>query len=319
MVYLKSIGGENVRDPAELVTFHRDVHFENPPTLVHAFNGFVDAGGGVRQFAEHILETCEHTLIASFDVDELIDYRARRPRMQFVVDHFSSVEFPKINLFDVVDANGKHFLLISGPEPDYQWGRFLAAVDVVVKKYGVDLAIGVSAIPWPLPHTRPLGLTVHGNDPELLFGAGSVIGEIEVPGHVGALLELHLGEMGIKSMGITAQVPHYLAQFDYPQGALALLDGLMAGPDIAIPRGELTESAAASLANITEQLSGNDEFAAVVRALEGQYDQIAEALISGAGGVADADIPSADQIAAQVEAFLAELDSTKDADKDSDL
>jgi hypothetical protein len=308
-----------MRDPAEIVTFHRDVIFTSSPTLIHAFNGFVDAGGGVRQFAEHILENCDHTLIASFDVDELIDYRARRPRMQFVVDHFSSVEFPTISVHDVVDANGKHFLLVSGPEPDYQWKRFLGAIELIVKKYGVELAIGVSAIPWPMPHTRPLGLTVHGNDPDLLFGAGSVIGEIEVPGHVGALMELHLGQIGLKSMGITAQVPHYLVQFDYPQGALALLDGLMAGPDIAVPRGELTESAAKSLANITEQLSGNEEFAAVVHALEGQYDQIAEALSSGAGGVADADIPSADQIAAQVEAFLAQVDSAKDADKESDL
>jgi hypothetical protein len=308
-----------VRDPVELITFHHDVSFGEPPTLIHAFSGFVDAGGGVRQFAEHILENCDHTLIASFDVDELIDYRARRPKMQFVVDHFSSVEFPSIDVHDVIDANGKHFLLVSGPEPDYQWNRFLAAIDVVVAKYKVELAIGVSAIPWPMPHTRPLGLTVHGNDPDLLFGAGSVIGEIEVPGHVGALVEFHLGQIGLKSMGITAQVPHYLAQFDYPQGALALLDGLMAGPDIAIPRGELTESAAKSLANITEQLSGNEEFAAVVQALEGQYDQIAQALISGAGGVADADIPSADQIAAQVEAFLAEIDSAIESDKESDL
>jgi hypothetical protein len=35
--------------------------------------------------------------------------------------------------------------------------------------------------------------------------------------------------------------------------------------------------------------------------------------------VADADIPSGDQIAAQVEAFLAEVDSAKDSDKDKDL
>ncbi|MGY9080291.1 MAG: PAC2 family protein [Candidatus Nanopelagicales bacterium] len=308
-----------MRDPAELIVFDQDALFGVPPVLIHAFNGFVDAGGGVRQLAEHILDSCSHTLIASFDVDELIDYRARRPRMQFVVDHFSSVDFPKIALHDVEDANGKHFLLLSGPEPDYQWSRFLSAIELVVEKYGVELAIGLSAIPWPLPHTRPLGLTVHGNKPELLFGAGSVIGEIEVPGHVGALLELHLGQHGLNSMGITAQVPHYLVQFDYPQGALALLDGLMAGPDIVIPRGDLSDSAAQSLSNITEQLSGNEEFAAVVQALEVQYDQIAEALSAGAGGVADADIPSGDQIAAQVEAFLAEVDSAKDSDKDKDL
>jgi len=63
---------------------------------------------------------------------------------------------------------------------------------------------------------------------------------------------------------------------------------------------------------------GNEEFAAVVTALETQYDQIAEALTAGAGGLADADIPTADQIAAQVEAFLAEVETAQDTDKESD-
>ncbi len=307
-----------MRDSRDLLSEHRDVHFASPPTLVHAFSGFVDAGSGVRLLSEHILESCDHSLVASFDIDELIDYRARRPRMQFVVDHFSSVDMPRISLHDVIDAHGKHFLLLVGPEPDYQWNRFIAAVELIVEKYGVTHAVGLSAIPWPMPHTRPLGLTVHGNDRELLFGAGSVIGEIEVPGHVGAMLELRLGEVGVKSIGITAQVPHYLAQFEFPQGALALLDGLLAGPDIVIPRGDLPEHATRTLDNIAEQLEGNEDFAAVVTALESQYDQIAAALTAGAGGLADSEIPTADQIAAQVEAFLAEVESVQDPDKDSD-
>ncbi|MCF8531160.1 MAG: PAC2 family protein [Candidatus Nanopelagicales bacterium] len=307
-----------MRDPAHLVTEHQEVLFSEPPVLVHAFSGFVDAGSGVRLLSEHILNECDHTLIASFDIDELLDYRARRPRMQFVVDHFASVDMPRISLHDVTDANGKHFLLLEGPEPDYQWNRFIAAVEDMVRRYGVTHAVGLSAIPWPMPHTRPLGLTVHGNDQEAIFGAGSVIGEIEVPGHVGAMLELRLGEIGLSSIGITAQIPHYLSQFEYPHGAVALLDGLAAGPDLAIPRGELPTQAARTLENISEQLVGNEEFAAVVTALETQYDQIAEALTAGAGGLADADIPTADQIAAQVEAFLAEVETAQDTDKESD-
>lgn len=304
--------------PERLITEHLDAHFDSPPTLVHAFSGFVDAGSGVRLLSEHILDSCEHSLIASFDIDELIDYRARRPRMQFVVDRFISVDMPRISLHQVTDAHGKNFLFLVGPEPDYQWNRFISAVESTVKRYGVTHAVGLSAIPWPMPHTRPLGLTVHGNDRELLFGAGSVIGEIEVPGHVGALLELRLGEVGVKSIGITAQIPHYLAQFEFPQGALVLLDGLLAGPDIMIPRGDLPEQASSNLENIAEQLEGNEEFSAVVTALESQYDQISAALTAGAGGLADADIPTADQIAAQVEAFLAEVESVQDPDKGSD-
>ncbi len=122
-----------MRPPQELFTLHREVDFDEPPVLVYAFSGFVDAGGGVRLAADHILQSCEFRLIATFDVDELIDYRARRPRMSFVVDHFASVEIQQIVLHEVTDGAGHRFLLLTGPEPDYQWLRFLAAVDVIVE------------------------------------------------------------------------------------------------------------------------------------------------------------------------------------------
>ena len=72
-----------MRSPRKLLTFHIDpgtIASPRVPTLVHAFQGFVDAGGGVRQAAAHIRETCTTELVATFDSDELLDYRARRPR-----------------------------------------------------------------------------------------------------------------------------------------------------------------------------------------------------------------------------------------------
>jgi hypothetical protein len=56
-----------MRNPEELYTWHRDVEFDTPPVLVHAFSGFVDAGNGVRIAADHILESCDQHLIATFD------------------------------------------------------------------------------------------------------------------------------------------------------------------------------------------------------------------------------------------------------------
>ncbi len=300
-----------MRSPEELITIHHETAFAQPPVLVHAFAGFVDAGGGVRLAADHILSSCEHTLIASFDVDELLDYRARRPRMSFVVDHFASVDMPQILLYDVTDSHGTRFLLLVGPEPDYQWMRFMAAVDVIVARYGVRLAAGLSAIPWPAPHTRPVGVTIHGSDPSLVFGIPAVNGEIEVPGHVGAMLELHLGQNGLPSLGVTAQVPHYLVQFEYPRGALVLLEGLTSSTGLVIPHDGLATAARAADSEVAKQLDGNDEFATVVSALEQQYDQLsasgAHTPAGGFGAIDPADIPNADAIAAQVEEFLAGL------------
>lgn len=310
-----------MRSPEELITIHHETSFSEPPVLVHAFAGFVDAGGGVRLAADHILASCEHTLVASFDVDELLDYRARRPRMSFVVDHFASVDMPQILLYDVTDTNGLRFLLLVGPEPDYQWLRFMAAVDLIVARYNVRLAAGLSAIPWPAPHTRPLGVTIHGSDPSLVFGIPAVNGEIEVPGHVGAMLELHLGQKGLPSLGVTAQVPHYLTQFEYPKGAVVLLEGLATGAGVFVSIDGLSTAALAADTEVALQLDGNDEFATVVSALEHQYDHIAAstqvAAAGGFGAIDPAEIPDADGIAAQVEEFLAGLADSGEQDKDN--
>jgi proteasome assembly chaperone (PAC2) family protein len=311
-----------MRSPEELFQVHQEVHFEDAPILLYAFAGFVDAGGGVRLAADHILETCSYQLVATFDADELLDYRARRPKMTYVVDHFASVEIPQIVLHEVTDHDGQRFLLLTGPEPDYQWVRFMSAIDIIVENYGVRLAVGLSAIPWPIPHTRPLGVTVHGSEPELVAGHVSVLGEIEVPGHVGAMLELHLGQQGTPSMGITAQVPHYLVQFEFPRAAETLIEAVGRATGLRIPVAELEPAAKRADAEVAQQLEGNDEFATVVAALEQQYDQMAAISSGSAGGLADfanGQMPTGDEIAAQVEQFLSSLEDPDDPEKQTDV
>lgn len=310
-----------MRPPEELFTIHSDVQFEEPPILIYAFSGFVDAGSGVRLSAEHLLEHYPHQLLATFDADELIDYRARRPKMTYVVDHFASVEVQQIVLHEITDPTGQSFLLLTGPEPDYQWLRFLAAVDLIVAHYGVRLAVGMSAIPWPSPHTRPMGLTVHGSEPSLVAGHASVIGEVEVPGHVGAMLELHLGQLGVPSMGVTAQVPHYLVQFDFPRAAVTLLQGVAAATGLVLSVTELESAARRADAEVSAQLDGNEEFATVVAALELQYDQMVAISTGASGGLADLTdgrMPTGDEIAAQVELFLSTLNAPDDPGKQTD-
>lgn len=311
-----------MRSPKKLISYQRDIEtISRPslPTLVHAFQGFVDAGAGVRLAAAHIRETCSTELIATFDPDELIDYRARRPRMTFSSDHFTGVDNPTLALTRVFDESGRDFFLLDGPEPDYQWNRFLAAIDLVVDQFELTHVVGLSAIPWPSPHTRPIGITVHGNDPTLIAGRSAVLGDIEVPGHMGALLELHLGQRGLSSVGVTAQVPHYLVQFEYPRCAMALIEGLMDVTGLNLSAVGLENQAVKADGEVTDQLSGNEEFAAVVSALELQYDQMLEArsALTKPSSAPQGVVPSGDEIAAQVEEFLAGLETETDKEDKS--
>jgi predicted ATP-grasp superfamily ATP-dependent carboligase len=295
----------------EFFTWHQKPEFDEPPVLLHAFSGFVDAGAGVRLATEHLLANLDHQLIATCNADAIIDYRARRPRMIYVVDHFASIDIPTVTLHRVLDATGKPFLLLVGPEPDYRWQQFTRTITEIAQAFRVEKAVGLAAIPWPIPHTRPLGVTVHGNEPALVAGYTSVVGEIEVPGHVGAMLELALGEAGIPSMGVTAQVPHYLVQFEYPRAAEVLLTHVGSAAGLEIPVAEFAGPAAHAEAQVAEQLQGNDEFATVVAALEQQYDQMVGQAAAGSALAPGGHVPSGDEIAAQFEAFLSGLGEDK--------
>ena len=83
-----------MQSPEDMYAIHQMPRFNEPPVLIHAFTGYVDAGGAVRMTIEHLLEHCEHELIASFDVDAVMDYRARRPVLSYSPEPFGSRSTP---------------------------------------------------------------------------------------------------------------------------------------------------------------------------------------------------------------------------------
>ena len=191
----------------EVITDDLDM---DSPVLVHALSGFLDAGGARQLAVDHLLETYEHRVIAQFDIDMLFDYRGRRPRMVFDTDHYAELEYPELLLYELRDERGTPFLLLTGPEPDFAWRAFTSAVVQLVERFGVSRSIGMNAIPWPAPHTRPVGVTAHATDPAFVAGRPTFVGAIEVPGHLAGGVELALGEAGHLALGFAAHVPHYL-------------------------------------------------------------------------------------------------------------
>ncbi|MDQ1668879.1 MAG: hypothetical protein QOE40_940 [Actinomycetota bacterium] len=294
-------------DPRELYTLESDLPALDSPVLVHVLTGFIDAGSAGQLLRQHLLENLEHRLVASFDVDQLLDYRSRRPLMIFDGDHWESYDEPALELHAVKDAEGREFLLLEGAEPDIAWERFIAAVQDLVERLGVRLTIGVHGIPMGVPHSRPTTVTAHGTRPELTAGREPWVGRIQVPGSVINLLELRLGQAGQDAMGFAVHVPHYLAQSEYPAAAAALADQITAASGLTIPTSALRAAAEETRAQIDEQVTASAEVAAVVHALEEQYDAYVGGsgrgdLLAGRGG----GFPTADELGAEFERFLAD-------------
>jgi hypothetical protein len=277
--------------------------------LVHAMDGFLDAGGAGRLAAEQL--AAEAGVVASFDLDVLYDYRGRRPPLTFAEDHYEDYAAPRLVVRLGHDEAGTPFLLLTGPEPDYQWERFTAAVRGLIERFGVTLTVGLGAVPMALPHTRPLMVTAHTAQPGDLETPNVWKGNIRVPGSAAAVLELRLGEWGHEAGGFVVHVPHYVAQNDYPQAAITLLETLAHRTGLRLSAGALPTAASERAAEITAQVEGSDEVAAAVKALEEQYDAFQRAAESSLLAD-DRPLPSAEELGAEFERFLAGLDRRDD-------
>jgi hypothetical protein len=276
------------------------------PVLIHALEGFSDAGHAIRLSAEHLKNALDTELVASFAIDELLDYRSRRPLMTFKTDHFTHYEEPELSMYALRDSVGTPFLLLAGMEPDLRWERFITAVRLLAERLDVRQTIGLGTIPMAVPHTRPMTLTAHANNKELIAGHTPWVGEVQVPGSVSNLLEFRMAQHGHDVVGFTAHVPHYLAQTDYPAAAEALLTQVAKSGSLQLPLGALSEAAAEVAAKVEEQVGGSSEVAQVVEALERQYDAFIDAQENKSLLARDEDLPSGDELGAEFERFLAQ-------------
>ncbi|MBW3069719.1 MULTISPECIES: PAC2 family protein [unclassified Actinomyces] len=283
----------------------------SPRVLLHHFEGAMDAGHAGSLAVEQLIMTLPHTRLATFDVDSLIDYRARRPVMTFDRNTYTEVSMPELVLDLLQDDEGEDVLLLHGAEPDYRWQEFTDAVTHLAVSMGVSHAVGISGIPMAIPHTRPTYVHIHGSQPDKLNSQTEVFGRVELPGSMSAFLELRLGEAGIDSRGLSASIPHYIARDDFPQGAAALLRAVAEGTGLALPLGDLEAAANINRAEIDAEAAQQPEVGAVVSALEAQYDAMLQQTENlSFEGTPTLDLPSADEIGARLEAFLEANENT---------
>ena len=282
-----------------------------PGPMIVAFDGFFDAGMAQRLLVDHLLEASEPTVVASFDVDDLIDYRSRRPVITFDANRYTDYNDPALVLYHLTDRDGQSYYVLTGPEPDYRWEAVVSAVTTIMDDVGISLAVHAHGIPMAVPHTRPVGMTVHGSDERLIGEHKPVFGTVQVPASLAALLELRLGESSRDAVGFSLHVPHYLAQSTFHDAALTGLTAIVDCTGLNRPTAALAAAAREGRLQIEREVQENDEVREAVEARERHYDLPHRRLErpsrhAGAG----ANIPSADEIGADFEDFLRTVDDS---------
>ncbi len=265
------------------------------PVFVIALDGWIDAGYAAAAALRTMRDENEFVTVATFDTDNLLDHRSRRPSMTLVDGVNTGLTWPTIELCAGVDRSGNDVLLLVGAEPDHTWRAFSdAAIDLALE-FGARLVTGLGAYPAPVPHTRPTRIVSTATSTELAEIVGFLPGRVEVPAGVAAAIEMRAAEVGLPAVGLWAQVPHYASAMPYPAAAAALIDGLDHAAGVRFGTGDLVDEASRTRTRLDELVSGSPEHLDLVRQLEEQVDTIDAGQISEMSG---------DELAAEFEKFL---------------
>jgi len=271
----------------------------NDPLLIVTLEGWVDAGLGAAAALAALLGSVPTDVVANFDVDTLLDHRARRPMVRIVDGVHSGLMWPEIQLRSGRSESGRDLLFLVGPEPDHQWRAFCTAIAELAGAFGVGMVVGLGAFPAPVPHTRATRLVATATSTELAHQVGFLPGAIDVPAGVQAALEHQFAAVGVPAVGLWARVPHYAAAMPYPDASAVLLEGLERLTGVHVDAHELRVAAKSTRRRLDELVANSDEHAALVRQLEEAVDAEADRPSGSA-------LPSGDELAAELERFLRE-------------
>lgn len=275
------------------------------PILVVALDGWIDAGYGSAAAVGHLKAQIRTHRLITFDCDELIDHRARRPVMRLVNGINESLRWPRLQIRHGRDPLGQDILVLTGPEPDFRWNAFVAAIVEISQRLGVRLCVGFGAFPAPAPHTRPVTLGSTATTADLAERVGFIEATFDIPAGVTAAIERAFAELVIPAVGVWARVPHYVATMPFPAASAAILDCLTRLTGLVLDTDELHARARLSLQQIEALIANNSEHQDMVRSLEQQVDaEAGQRIAPPMNPLSTDDLPTGDELAAELEKFL---------------
>ena len=296
---------------SKLYKMYGDIEAIKGLPMVAMLSGFTDSGSTIGQISEHFFANLDNDIVLRFDNDELLDYRSRRPVLYFEKDHIESYEPQTLAIYKVLDEADQPFLLLEGYEPDMRWEAFAQSIVELTKLLEVKSFTWVHAIPFPIPHTRPVGVTVSGNRNDMIERFSEWKPQTQVPGNVIHLLEFRLTEQGLPIAGFVLLVPHYLADNEVPKAALAGIEIITAATGLVFPTDQLREEASKFDSKVETQVSENAELAKLVQTLEQGYATGESGPSRAPIGKPTASPPTADELAEELEQYLTTMRKRK--------
>jgi proteasome assembly chaperone (PAC2) family protein len=264
------------------------------PIMVVALAGWVDAGlagSGSVTFLHEQLDAGR--TFGRLDLGDLMDLQQTRPTVHLVDGVSREITWPEITLS--AGRLGRDVVLVVGPEPSLRWRAVLGELVDLAQRLGVTEAFTLGGIPAMTSHRRPMSVLATGTDDDLVARAGAWRQDYTGPTGAQSVLQVMLGEAGIPTLALWAQVPHYLSGGASPPAIQAVLERLRDLARLEVDLDPLESQSEAYSVRVEEGLADRPDVVEVIEAIEAGEDDVE---------VEESELPSADELASEIERFL---------------
>ena len=263
------------------------------PVVLAAFEGWNDAGDAATTAARYLVERWELDLVAEVDPEEFYDFTSTRPQVHLDDDGQRSITWPTTEIFaGSIPGGTEDVLVVLGTEPQLRWRTFCAELTEVATAHDAKLCVTLGALLAEVPHTRPTPIVGTAYEPDLVAGLELNPSRYEGPTGIVGVLHHAWRAAGLRSASLWATVPSYVPGAPSPKAALALIERTATMLQTWVPTTDLEIAAASYERQVSELVDADEETSTYVTSLEERHDQEPEV------------IPSADDIAEEVERFL---------------
>lgn len=259
------------------------------PVLVLVLTGWVDAGGaGASAAAALAQQIGAGRVFARCDLSDLVDLQQTRPTVALAGGTTREVSWPVIEF--MAGRAGRDVVLCAGPEPSLRWPTITREIIDVAQRLGVERAFSLGAMPAVVSHRRPTPVLATATSHELAEEAGALRTDYQGPTGLQTVLQVAFGDAGIPAVGLWAQVPHYVSGNPSPPATRALLSRLRELSGVESDLGALDDACESYVEQVEAGLADRPDVAELVDAIESEHPPI----------------PTADELASEIERFLRE-------------
>jgi proteasome assembly chaperone (PAC2) family protein len=264
------------------------------PVMLVGLEGWFDVAGAATHAVSAFTNDDSTLIVGSIDPDVFYDFTQQRPQVS-IDDGLRHIVWPGNDFCVRRNPGHRDVVGLIGVEPHLYWNTYVDAVITVAQALGCEAIVTVGSAAEAVPHTRTPKVTGSTANTELAGRLGLVAPSYQGITGIAGVLNAELEQRGIPSISLRVGIPHYLMNAEHPQAAAALVRHLSHVLDV--PTSVDLGDQVTTWRHVHDEIIANDEqLSMYVRMLEAEFDRRAEA-----------EIPSADDLGAEFEAFLDDL------------